>query len=507
MHRAVGEWFETLGAERSEDRAEMLAHHYGAALELLRAAGLPTEQLIRPTRDALFEAGQRAWALGAAAEAQTRLEHALDLTDQDDPEWPGILLAYGSVLVRTKEQGQEELATAASALENLGENERAAIAERRLAELLWLQGRVPESVECLRRGLNLLADRPASPEKAEVLLAYWRNAWLAGLDPPDATLDEALSIADQLGRNDLVVTARINRAMRLGFDRGDRAGVEENHHAIELANEIGSAEITRAYINLASLQDCFGDKRLCAELHQQGLAIATRFGDVPRLRFLAGETISDRLSAGEWDQSLREAIAFIESCRSSPHYMEASARAAAASISLARDNLEGARAHLARLAELAAEIQDPQVTIPTDALHAFYYTETEDAGNAGIMINRILDVALPRRTLLNPAYVQAAIAAHDLGQPKLIAPVLGTASAETPWTRAVEAIADGRLTAAARECESAGELHFAAILAMRAAEGGEELQPGQQQQALAFSRSVGATRYLRRLESLPAAAL
>ena len=44
-HRAAADWIGSLGGERLEDRAELLAHHYLSALELTRAAGLDTTDL------------------------------------------------------------------------------------------------------------------------------------------------------------------------------------------------------------------------------------------------------------------------------------------------------------------------------------------------------------------------------------------------------------------------------------------------------------------------------
>ncbi len=47
-HRLAAEWIESLASDRSEDRAEMLAHHYLAALELVGAAGVDTAALAAP---------------------------------------------------------------------------------------------------------------------------------------------------------------------------------------------------------------------------------------------------------------------------------------------------------------------------------------------------------------------------------------------------------------------------------------------------------------------------
>src|SRR5204863_2273630 len=54
-HQRVAEWIQSLG--RPEDHAELLAHHWRAALELAHAAGLDTGDLTTPTRLALRAAG------------------------------------------------------------------------------------------------------------------------------------------------------------------------------------------------------------------------------------------------------------------------------------------------------------------------------------------------------------------------------------------------------------------------------------------------------------------
>ena len=50
-HRRAAEWIESLG--RAEDHAEMLAHHYGQALELARAAASDTAD-VEPRARASF---------------------------------------------------------------------------------------------------------------------------------------------------------------------------------------------------------------------------------------------------------------------------------------------------------------------------------------------------------------------------------------------------------------------------------------------------------------------
>ena len=59
-HRAAAEWLESLAPDRSEDRAEMLAHHYREALKLAEASGADTEPFRAAACDALVEASERA---------------------------------------------------------------------------------------------------------------------------------------------------------------------------------------------------------------------------------------------------------------------------------------------------------------------------------------------------------------------------------------------------------------------------------------------------------------
>ncbi|HXF98324.1 MAG TPA: AAA family ATPase [Gaiellaceae bacterium] len=83
-HVAAAEWIESLG--RAEDHAEMLAHHYAAALEYTRTTGQATGQLAERGRLALKEAGDRAFSLSAFAAAARYYALAVELWPPDDPE-------------------------------------------------------------------------------------------------------------------------------------------------------------------------------------------------------------------------------------------------------------------------------------------------------------------------------------------------------------------------------------------------------------------------------------
>src|SRR4029077_12489155 len=97
-HRLTAEWIESLG--RPEDHAEVLAHHYLAALEYARATGQEVESIAKRARIAVRNAGDRAASLNAFDAAARFYASALELTPPDAHERPQLLLGYGEALTQ-----------------------------------------------------------------------------------------------------------------------------------------------------------------------------------------------------------------------------------------------------------------------------------------------------------------------------------------------------------------------------------------------------------------------
>ena len=85
-HVRAATWIEALSRDRSGDRADLLAYHYQAAIELRAAAGLDTADLAERARVACYEAGTRAAALNADKSAVRHYTAALNLLDLLPPE-------------------------------------------------------------------------------------------------------------------------------------------------------------------------------------------------------------------------------------------------------------------------------------------------------------------------------------------------------------------------------------------------------------------------------------
>jgi class 3 adenylate cyclase len=85
-HVRAAAWIEALSPDRTGDRADLLAHHYRAAIELRAAAGLDTADLVERAQAASYNAGARAVALTANRSAVRHYTAALDLLDLLPPD-------------------------------------------------------------------------------------------------------------------------------------------------------------------------------------------------------------------------------------------------------------------------------------------------------------------------------------------------------------------------------------------------------------------------------------
>ena len=166
-HRLVAEWIEALG--RPDDQAELVVHHYLAALELTRAARQPLDELETLARGALRDAGERAEALNAFVPAKGYFKAALELWPLDDAERPRLLFAYGRTLAITEQTGDEVLREAVEALADVDDRETAAEGVVLLAELALYRGDRTHADELLDWGAGLVQDAGDSRSKALVL--------------------------------------------------------------------------------------------------------------------------------------------------------------------------------------------------------------------------------------------------------------------------------------------------------------------------------------------------
>ena len=507
LHRLTAEWITSLAADRSEDIADLLAHHYGSALDFAHASGQQTETLAERARLALREAGERASALHAFPAAARFFDAALALWPTDDPERPQLLLRAARAHFHAGDAQGDRLAAAGEELLDAGDREGAAEAELLLGEFLWLRGKTEAAFERFRGATTLLEDEPPSHSKTASLSSLAR--FLMAGDESEAAIRvgfEAFRMAEDLGLDEF----RASTLNSIGAARvtiGDLGGLVDLERSIAVAEEIGSPEVVRGYNNLASTVASLGELDRAAALYARGKRAAQRFGRPGALRWFAAERVYDLYWRGLWNEALDQA-AEVVSGEGSADRQEAAARCARARILLARGEAAAARADVEAALEFSRGARDPQMLLPALALQARTLLAAGARDEAADLAAELLE-AWDRASVSLPSFWTADVATVllALGRGGDLLAWAARARTPTPWLEAAASLASGDALAAAHTYVRIGSLPDEAharllaaealVSAGRRAEAEHELA-----RALDFYRSVGASAYVRAGEDL-----
>jgi len=512
-HRAAAEWIASLGVDRSEDRAEMLAHHYLSAIELARAAGQEARELANPARLALCDAGDRAQSLNAFAAAARFYAAALELSPTGNSQRPHLLLRLGRARHDAEGEGMEVLIEARDALLAAGEREAAAEAEVLLGDLMGNRGQRDLEDEHLERAAALVADVPPSRSKAYTLNYLAMSLMLRGHHREAIRVGrEALGMAQRLGLEDL----RAHALNSIGTSRtllGDTGGIDdiERSLAIALENNL-PGDTRRGFGNLAEVVgNQLGDLGRAFELRAEALRVAERFGLAQEIHFFRAELAIECYWTGRWDEGLELADGLLSRARAgSPHYMDSVCWLVRGRIGLARGNAEAFH-DAAKALEVARVVKDSQVLYPAVAFRADAELAAGRTDEAGALADELLSSWSARpETMLDShlqSFVDLAVVLSALGRGHELIAIAKNARLQTRWIDAAKAFVSGEFVRAAEIYHDAGSLPDEAFARLRAAEAmigeGRRTEGDQQlQRALAFYRSVGATAYLREGETL-----
>jgi class 3 adenylate cyclase/tetratricopeptide (TPR) repeat protein len=511
-HRTAAEWIASLSTDRSEDRAEMLAHHYLSALELAKASGQDASEFAEPARLAQRDAGDRALALNAFAAAAHFYEFALTLWPRDDPERPSLLFRLAKAQWSADASGEEVMTEAREAFTASGDRPGQAEAEVLLGELYGHRGEREREGVHLARAAELIDGLPATASTAYILGHLASGTMMAGDTEGSIPIArEALEIAEEL---DLWgYQARALKVLGIGLvDTGDLEGIAVLERAVALALKHSPPEAGGAYGNLAeAVANYLGDLSRAAELRAEGLRVAELVGPADVAQFLRGERIVARYWIGLWDEALRLAEEMLTAAEGgSPSYMDVQAREVKVRIGLARGDVE-AYEESHRTLELARSIGDPQVLYPALAFAARAAHASERLDDAVSLIDELLGFWRDRpRTVLQShlqSFVDAAEVLSGLGRGSELETLGAAAQVQTRWIEAATAYVRGDFQRAAEVYSETGSRPDEAYARLRAAEvlireGRRAEGDAQLQQALAFYRSVGANAYLRQGEAL-----
>jgi class 3 adenylate cyclase/tetratricopeptide (TPR) repeat protein len=512
-HRSAAEWIESLG--RPEDHAEMVAHHYLSALELARASSQDIDTLGERAKAALRDAGDRAATLNALPQAERYYAEALALLPADDPERPELLLRLGRTRFLRHTEGADELEAARAGFLAVGDREQAAETSLMLAELSWRSGQGDRMHEHLADARALVAGTPPSRIQAAVLSDVSRYEMLADHNERAIELGrEALRMAEELGLDDLRSHALNNIGSARAFN-GDRAGFTDLEESIAIASRLNSiSDLVRGHNNMAVLHVVYGELERARQLEAKTREVAEHFGHTGFVRFLdGGPAVGNRYTEGLWDEALERANEFLVGVEGgSPHYQAPACYSFRALIRLGRADSPGAESDTERAVELARAVGDPQSFESTLTRASFVFLSTGNTDRAEETVAQSL-TALRKLSALGFVSVGMHLLAWAglmLEREAEVLALLDREPIDSPWIRAARAVAqaDFRLAADILAEIDAGtpEAFFRLRSAEQLVREGRRAEADEQlHRALAFYRSVGATRYIREGEALLAA--
>jgi class 3 adenylate cyclase/tetratricopeptide (TPR) repeat protein len=492
-HRRAAAWVERLAPDRAEDRAELLAYHYRAALWFARAAGTEPAGLADRTRAALRDAGDRAAALGGYETAARFHAEALELCADGDAERGELLLRLGRARCRSDMTGQEQLAAAREALLAAGQPLAAAEAEMLLGELAFLHGRGDQRAAHLDRALALVADAPPSASKAAVLRGAMMHLVVASRSTEARRVaSQVLAMARDLGLVELEADA-LGAIGTTRVEAGDAGGLADLDAAIVAFDRLGTPGGIVWHLNLAWAAAALGDLPRCFEALAAGALRAERFGSLRWRRTIELQRVAERYWTGRWE----EAVAAVDRLLAGAerHYLEWECRLWRGRILLARGRLDDARQDAEAALALATEAGDQQALDPTRAFRARVLLAAGRRAAARAAAGGLL-AGLGGRVLAPEVGVDLGLVLAELGEPAARLDALPLPP--SPWLAAARSLAAGDPRRAAgiyarigsRADEAAARLAAARSLAAagRADEAVAELAA-----ARVFFASVGAT--------------
>ena len=510
-HSSAAAWIESLSADRSEDRAEMLAHHYLEALELVRVTGGDESSLREPARKTLTEAGERALALHAPGAAAGYLDAALELTAEDDPGRAGLFFTYVKTKSLLGEVGLELPARAYELALASGQPELAAESLTLLAVEYWVLGEHDLAIARAEEAFALVADAPPSRTKAQVRVALANRLWISGREDEGLELClEGLAEAESLGAEEVAANA-LRAIGTIRAARGDEAGLADLERSVELGEKLSDPLIVHLGLNnLANMHWHFGRIEEGARKLHLDREIQIRFGLTPEsgsMRWIQGEEVLLLEMSGAWMQCLAAAREFLATLGEERHYLIGPVLLMSSSVRLAQGDLPGALVDSQRGLEFAREVKDPQ------QLHSALHQRARPLLLDGR--RREADALVDELLLLSPKlnewwFRDLPWLMLDLGREAEYRE-LARAAPKTPWLEAGIAVAGRDFAAAAAIYERTGARGAEAVARLHAAEyataGGRRSEADDElAKAQPFFEAEGAKPYLRRCEALLAAA-
>jgi class 3 adenylate cyclase/tetratricopeptide (TPR) repeat protein len=446
-HLAAAEWLEAMA--RPDELAQMLAHHYDAALRYA-PPGSVDPALHRRARAAFMEAGERALSLAGYQSAAGFFVAARELGSSGAGDDARVLLGLGRARFGADSSGADELEAAFEAATADGDRELAAEAALALRVHAWYRGDGDAAARWLEHALDLVGDRPDSRVKVHVLAEQSRSSMGEGdMAASGRYAREALELAERVGLGEL----RPRLLTNIGTSRvylGDAGGLEDIRRAADAAREARLSEQVHGSLNNLSWgQLALGDLPGAVQTYEELMELMGTAGrDVDR-RWAGVVMARLRMTEGRWDDALELAAAFIEESKAgTPHYLEPVCLTVRGMIATARDDLATATVDTERALTIARGA-DAQIVSTALLGRITVLLAAGDSKAAAQLLDELLDSGGSALTTLSANVVEVAWLARDLDRtPQFRAGIDSVVG--NPWTRAATAVAQGDADGAVR---------------------------------------------------------
>jgi class 3 adenylate cyclase/tetratricopeptide (TPR) repeat protein len=385
-HVVAAGWIERLAAERVADHAELLAHHYGQALDLSRTAGRESlDELEDATRRALMLAGERSIALDVARATES-FDRVLELLPSGHPDCASALFwkAIAAQDAGRYEEAEELYRRSIEAFREGGDRIGEGISLNRLSNVLWERGAYAESRDHLEESAEILEAEPPGPELATCYASMASARILVGAFEEAIELSErALELAKRFDVEGLVSRALSYRGTARCFS-GDRGGLDDFTEALEVAESIGSSQDSAlALLVRAEVEWAVEGPTLALETVRTGRDLAERRGVRDMVFFFDALSLGALFDLGAWDELLLVADDIVRSSQQvGGQYAPALAQPWITQVLLWRDRHAEASDTAGALRSQAMQIRDAQVLVPAwvaIALVAIHQHRTHDA--------------------------------------------------------------------------------------------------------------------------------